>query len=204
MKIPQKLSIILIIAFIWSGLAPKSYLTWALEVIPAIVGFILLIITYKNFKFTNLVYFTVFISIIVITIGGHYTYSDVPLFNWIKEVLGQTRNNYDKLGHFVQGFLPALMFREFFIQKKLINQRFWLNGFVITMCISISAIYEIFEWLVAYLAGGTAEEFLGTQGYIWDAQSDMLYAIVGSLSAVLFLSKLQDKAILNMQKTDSK
>jgi putative membrane protein len=132
-------------------------------------------------------------------IGGHYTYAEVPLFNWIKEAFHQTRNNYDKVGHFTQGFVPAIIVRELFIRKSVINGKKWLSFLTVTVCISISVWYEFLEWFVSIMTGEDAESFLGTQGYVWDTQSDMLYAMLGAISMIIFVSKYQDKAIENLK-----
>ena len=128
-------------------------------------------------------------------IGGHYTYAEVPLFNWIQEVLHQTRNNYDKVGHFAQGFIPALITRELFIRQHVIPNRTWMNVCTIAIIMAISVCYEFLEWGVALLSGESAEAFLGTQGYAWDTQADMLYATLGAITALLLLSNLHNRLI---------
>ena len=128
-------------------------------------------------------------------IGGHYTYAEVPLFNWIKEVFELSRNNYDKVGHLAQGFVPAMITREILVRMQVVNSRKWLNVFVVSICMSISVAYEFIEWLVAILTGDSADSFLGTQGYIWDTQSDMLYATIGAILALVTLSKVHDRVI---------
>ena len=200
MKFPKILLILLGFVFIWSAIHPKTYLTWVLEIAPAVVGLILLILTYNRFRFTNMVYLVVFISICLILTGAHYTYSEVPFFNRIKDLFNQSRNNYDKLGHFAQGFLPCLMTREILIRLNVVRNRKWMNFFVLSFCIANSVIYEFVEWGVALIAGGTADEFLGTQGYIWDAQSDMFYATIGAVIALPVFSKVHNKAISRLQK----
>lgn len=199
MKLPKILSTVLSIVFIWSAIDPKFYFTWALEVFPAVLGFIILIGTYHRFRFTNLVYIFIFVSISLMLVGGHYTYSEVPFFNWIKEILNHSRNNYDKLGHLAQGFLPALITREFLIRKNIISHRGWMNFFVLSFCMASSVVYEFFEWAVALIAGGTAEAFLGTQGYAWDVQSDLFSATIGAVLALLVFSKIHDRAIVKLQ-----
>ena len=134
----------------------------------------------------------------VLFIGGHYTYAEVPLFNWIKEAFHQGRNNYDKLGHFTQGFVPAMIVRELFIRLHVVQKKTWISFLTVCVCLSISACYEFLEWFVAILSGQSGDAFLGTQGYIWDTQSDMLYAMIGAICMVIFVSKFQDKAIDNL------
>ncbi len=183
------------IVLIWSGIAPKDYYTWFLEVIPAIIGVIVLVITYNSFRLTRLVYILILAHCIILMIGGHYTYAEVPLFDYLKELTGTTRNNYDKLGHFAQGFVPAMILREVIIRKKIIFSRAWMNFFIICFCLAFSAFYELIEWWVALLSGESAEAFLGTQGYVWDTQSDMALAFIGSIAALLFLGKMHDREL---------
>lgn len=128
-------------------------------------------------------------------VGAHYTYAEVPLFEYLKEPLGFTRNNFDKLGHFAQGFIPAMVAREVLIRKSVIPSAGWRDFFIISFCLALSAFYEIIEWWVALASGESAEAFLGTQGYIWDTQSDMWIALIGAVVALLMLSKLHDRQL---------
>lgn len=189
------LLIIWIGAVIWSVMEPYNYLTWILEMTPVVVGVAVLIASYRNFTFTSIVYIWVFIASICITVGAHYTYSRVPLFTWAMEVMGHTRNNYDKLGHVVQGILPYLLFREYFIRKTVVTSNLWLEIFAMAMSITIAVTYELIEWLVALIGGGDANDFLGAQGYWWDAQSDISCAIIGILFAFFFLRRIHNKQI---------
>lgn len=195
MKFLITLLILFSIVFVWSAINPYDLFTWFLEVIPAILGVAILILTYKRFPFTKMVYFLIFIHCVILMVGGHYTYAEVPFFDWIKETFEQTRNNYDKVGHFAQGFIPAMIAREILIRKKVINSKAWLNFFIVTTCMTISVVYEFIEWLASELTGESADSFLGTQGYIWDTQADMLYATIGAISALLLLSKVHDRKI---------
>ena len=174
---------------IWSGINPKDQFTWLLEVIPAVIGLALIASTYKYFKLTSLLYFFILVHCIVLMIGGHYTYAEVPLFD---NLFGSERNNYDKVGHFFQGFVPALLAREILLRKQVVNGRGWLTLFVISVSLAFSAFYELIEWWVAVLTGENAEAFLGTQGYVWDTQSDMALALFGAICSLLLLSKLHD------------
>ena len=174
---------------IWSGINPKDQFTWLLEVIPAMIGLALVASTYKYFKLTSLLYFFILVHCIVLMIGGHYTYVEVPLFD---NLFGSERNNYDKVGHFFQGFVPALLAREILLRKQVVNGRGWLTLFVISVSLAFSAFYELIEWWVAVLTGENAEAFLGTQGYVWDTQSDMALALFGAICSLLLLSKLHD------------
>lgn len=185
--------------FIWSGVAPKDYYTWALEVAPAVIGLVLLALTYKRFPLTPMVYLLILLHSIVLMVGGHYTYAEVPLFDMIRDSFGMQRNNYDKLGHFMQGFVPAMIARELVLRKNIITQRAWVNFFVVSVCLAISALYELIEWMVALLSGQAAEAFLGTQGYVWDTQSDMGLAFIGAICALILLSKWHDNQLLRLQ-----
>jgi len=185
--------------FIWSGIYPKDYFTWVLEVVPALVACILLLVTRRRFKFTNLAYTLILVHCIILMIGGHYTYAEVPLFDWLKEVFDWSRNNYDKVGHFAQGFVPAIVAREILIRNHAVNGRMWLNTFVTGICLSITALYELIEWLVAELVGESADAFLGTQGYIWDTQSDMAFALLGSVTALILLSRFHDMQLIKLR-----
>lgn len=187
--------LIFFIALIWSGVHPKDYLTWFLEVAPALIGFIVLALTYKKFRLTRLAYALILIHCVILMVGGHYTYADVPLFNWIRDYFGFERNNYDKVGHLAQGFIPAIIAREIILRKSIIQGVSWQNFFVVCVCLALSAFYELIEWWVALLSGESAEAFLGTQGYIWDTQSDMALALFGSALSLILLSKLHDKQL---------
>jgi len=181
---------------IWSGIAPKDQLTWFLEVFPALTGFALIIYTYKSFPLTPLLYTLILIHMIILMVGGHYTYAEVPLFDWIREVLHQSRNNYDKVGHFAQGFVPAILAREILIRKKVVKQsRLWLNYIVLSIILSVSAFYEMLEWWVALVSEQAADAFLGTQGYVWDTQSDMAWCLLGGITALLLLSRHHDREL---------
>ncbi len=184
-----------IIGLIWSGIQPFDYFTWALEVFPAILGLIILIFTFKQFQFTFLTYCFILFHSYILFVGGHYTYAEVPLFDWIKEAFDLSRNNYDKVGHFAQGFIPAMIIRELFIRKNIVTNKKWLNFIVVCICLSFSAVYEFLEWWIALLSGENADAFLGTQGYIWDTQSDMFYATIGAITMLFLLAKKQDKNI---------
>jgi putative membrane protein len=186
------LSAIYFAVLIWSVINPKDYFTWVLEVTPGVIGFIILAATYRKFRFTNLLYALMMMHCCILFVGGHYTYAEVPLFDWIKEMVHGTRNNYDKVGHFAQGFVPALIARELFLRLKVVNGKAWTGFFCVCVALSISALYEFIEWWTALLSGESAEAFLGTQGYVWDTQSDMLYAFIGSLVAIIFLSRYHD------------
>ena len=191
----QLYTVLFFISLLLSAVHPKEYFTWFLEVIRALIGFVVLALTYKQFAFSNLTYFFILLHCIILFVGGHYTYAEVPLFDWIKEVFHQSRNNYDKLGHFAQGFVPAMIVRELFIRKAVIANHSFFNFIIVAICLAISAAYEWIEWWVSIATGNGGDAFLGTQGYVWDTQSDMLFATIGAIGMLIFLSKTQDKAI---------
>ena len=197
MKTLKLFILLFLIGLLISAINPKEYFTWFLEVLPAIIGFLILFFTHKKFQFTNFTYFFILIHCYILFIGGHYTYAEVPLFDWIKELFNQSRNNYDKVGHFAQGFVPAMIIRELFIRKNVIANKSYFNFIIVSICLAISAAYEWIEWWVSLATGEGGDAFLGTQGYIWDTQSDMLMATIGAIIMILFFSKEQDNAIQN-------
>ena len=181
---------------VWSAINPADYFTWLLEVLPAIIGLLVLLATCRSFPLTRLVYTLILVHCIILMVGGHYTYAEVPLFDWVRDAFGLARNNYDKVGHFAQGFVPAMVAREILIRKQVVQVRSWLNFLVVCFCLAFSAFYELIEWLVAVLSGGSAEAFLATQGYVWDTQSDMAFALAGAVAALLLLGSLHDRQLL--------
>jgi len=193
------LIILFFAGLIISAINPHDYFTWILEVFPAILGFLALLLTFKRFRFTYLTYVFILLHCYVLFIGGHYTYAMVPAFDWIRDVFHQTRNNYDKVGHFFQGFVPAMIVREIFIRRNIIQRKGWIAFLTVCVCATISVLYELLEWLVSVTSGSAGDSFLGTQGDIWDTQSDMLFAIIGAICMVLLLSKVQDLRISKMQ-----
>ncbi|MGL2965805.1 DUF2238 domain-containing protein [Flavobacterium sp. XGLA_31] len=200
---PKSIRLYLFLFFIGLGLSaiqPKEYFTWFLEVVPALIGIIVLAFTYKRFTFSSFTYAFILLHCWILFIGGHYTYAEVPLFDWIKETFHQSRNNYDKVGHFMQGFVPAMIIRELFIRKNVIANHSYFNFIIVTVCLAISAAYEWIEWWVSLATGSGGDAFLGTQGYLWDTQSDMLFATIGAVMMLLFFSKSQDKAMRHAKK----
>ena len=185
---------------IWSAVNPKDYFTWFLEVFPALIGIVVLGLTYKKFQLTDLTYTLIVIHAAILCVGGHYTYAEVPLFNDIRDWLGQDRNNYDKIGHLAQGFIPAVIARELLIRHQVVNHKKWLGFIIVCMCLALSAFYELIEWWVGASSGESAEAFLGTQGYVWDTQSDMFLALLGSVLALLLLSRFHDQQLKKIQK----
>ena len=180
---------------IWSGINPKDYLTWLLETAPAIIAFIVLMVTRQHFPLTDLAYGLILLLSVILMIGGHYTYAAVPLFDWFKDIFNLERNNFDKAAHFAQGFVPAIIAREIIVRNQVLKKTSWLNFFVICICLAISAFYELIEWWVAILSKEAAESFLGTQGYVWDTQSDMALALLGAMVALVTLKQTHDRQL---------
>jgi putative membrane protein len=187
---------IFLLTFVWSAIAPRDYATWVMEVAPAVIGLAILAATRESFPLTPLLYGLVLCHCVILMVGGHYTYAEVPLFDGL---FGAQRNNYDKLGHFAQGFVPALIARELLIRKQVVSGRGWLNFIVVSFCLALSAFYELLEWLAAVIMGGSAEAFLGTQGYEWDTQSDMALALTGAITALFLLSKIHDRQLQRLK-----
>lgn len=188
-----------IVAFLgvltWSGINPRDYVTWGLEVAPAVAGGLVLWYTRDRFPLTTLVYTLILIHCVILMVGGHYTYAEVPIGEWFRELTDGTRNNYDKLGHFVQGFIPAIIARELMIRLHVFNSARWRDFFIIWFCLGFSAFYELIEWWVALLSQEAADAFLGTQGYVWDTQSDMGWALFGAVLALPLLGRLHDRQL---------
>jgi putative membrane protein len=177
---------------IWSGIHPRERVTWLLEVFPALIAVPLLIVTRNRLRFTPLVYTLVAIHACILMVGGKCTYAQVPLFNWLRDALHLARNDYDRLGHFAQGFVPAMVARELLLRRSPLRRGKWLFFLVFCVCMAISATYELFEWLTAVVSNEAAESFLGTQGDPWDTQKDMGMALIGALTALITLSRFQD------------
>ncbi len=192
--------IIFTAVLVWSGIEPKDRLTWLLEVFPALIGVAVMAYTYRSFRLTPLVYILILLHSIILMIGGHYTYAEVPFFDYLKEVFELSRNNFDKLGHLAQGLVPALIAREILIRKQVIPSTAWRNFFIVCFCLALSAVYELIEWWVALMSEEAADAFLGTQGYIWDTQSDMWLALVGAVLGLLLLSKWHDRQLSRLER----
>jgi len=179
----------------WSIIHPHDLFTWFLEAAPALGGFILLLITYRKFRFSDLAYFLMFLHSVVLLVGAHYTYAEVPLFNWLRDTYGLQRNSYDGIGHFSQGFFPAIIAREILLRASPLKRGAWLFFITVCICLALSAFYELIEWWVSLATGSAGDAFLGTQGDIWDTQKDMALCLVGSIISLLTLSKLHDKSM---------
>ena len=178
---------------IWSLINPNDLFTWSLEIFPAVIGLMVIIVTYNQFRLTNLVYFLVLVHAIILIVGGHYTYAEMPIFNWLRDTFHLDRNYYDRLGHFAQGFIPAIIAREILLRKSGLNKGKLLSFITISICLAISASYELVEWGVAVATGSAADAFLGTQGDIWDTQWDMFMALWGAIISLVLMSHLHDK-----------
>ncbi len=183
------------VVLVWSGIDPKDTLTWVLEVAPAVIGAAILWFTRERFPLTTLTYVLILIHCVILIVGGHYTYAEVPVGDWVRDLTDGSRNNYDKLGHFAQGFVPAIVAREVVMRLQVFNSARWRDFFIVCFCLGFSAFYELIEWWVALLSDEAADSFLGTQGYVWDTQSDMGWALGGALLALLVLSRLHDRQL---------
>ena len=187
--------LIFLAVLVWSGINPHDYPTWGLEVFPAVLGAVILLATRKRFPLTTLVYVLILIHCVILMVGGHYTYALVPLGEWFQELIDGSRNDYDKLGHLAQGFVPAVIARELLIRLNVVSTPAWRNFLIVCACLAISAFYELSEWWVALLSKEAADSFLGTQGYLWDTQSDMAWALSGAILALLSLSRWHDRQL---------
>jgi putative membrane protein len=181
--------------FVWSGIHPHDRFTWVLEVFPAVIAGIVLVATYRRFRLSNLLYVLIAIHAMILMLGGKYTYAQVPLGAWMQQWFGFARNHYDRIGHFAQGFVPAIAAREVLIRIARYRRDAWLNVVVFSIAAAVSALYELLEWAVAALTGTAAEAFLGTQGDVWDTQKDMAMACVGAVCALLLLRKWHDRSM---------
>jgi len=183
------------VVLVWSAIAPKDTTTWMLEVAPAVVGAAILLATRKRFPLTRLAYVLILVHCIILMVGGHYTYAEVPMGDWFRDLSDPPRNNYDKLGHLAQGFIPAIVTREVVIRFDVFRSAAWRNFFIVCFCLAFSAFYELIEWWVALMSDEAADAFLGTQGYVWDTQSDMFLALVGAVLALFLLGRLHDRQL---------
>lgn len=188
---------------LWSGIEPKDTTTWFLEVLPALIAFAILYWTRDSFRLTTLAYVLILIHCVILMVGGHYTYAEVPVGDWFRDWLNQDRNDYDKLGHIAQGFVPVIVAREVSLRLGVFRTRAWMNFFIVAMCLGISAFYELIEWWVALLSDEAADAFLGTQGYVWDTQSDMAMALAGAVLALLLLGKFHDNQLRRIGKVEA-
>lgn len=195
MPLPWLIAVVLA-AQVALGISPQAdRLTWALENAPVWVGVGLLVVTHRRFPLSPLCLHLFALHSLILAVGGHYTYAKVPLGEWARDAFGLARNHYDRVGHFAQGFIPAIFVRELLLRKTPLQRGGWLNFLTVCVCLAFSACYEFFEWWVAVLTGEAAEAFLGTQGDPWDTQWDMFMALVGALCAVVLLSRRHDASL---------
>jgi putative membrane protein len=181
---------------VWSGLSPNGRFNWLMETFPAIVGGVVLVATYRRLPLTTLSYTLIWIFSLILMTGGHYTYAEVPIGNWVRDALHLSRNHFDRVGHFFQGVIPAMVARELLLRTSPLRPGKWLSVLCVAVALAISASYELFEWRYAVTFGGKqADDFLGSQGDIWDAQADMAMALLGGLSSILLLSRWQDRQL---------
>jgi len=181
--------------FLWSGIGPRDRFTWVLEVFPAAIAAPLLVLTYRRFPLTSMAYVLIGLHAMILLVGGHYTYAEVPLFNWLRDTFHFSRNHFDRLGHFAQGFVPAIVAREVLLRNSPLRPGKWLAVIVFSMCMTISAFYELFEYGVAVGTGSAADAFLGSQGDPWDTQNDMLQCLMGAVTALVLLSRWHNRQV---------
>ncbi len=179
----------------WSAVRPHDYFTWFLEVLPLFLGLPVALAMHRRFPLSTLLLVLLWWHGVILIFGGHYTYARVPLGNWAMHWFGWTRNNYDKLGHFAQGFVPAILVREILVRASPLKGSRWLGFLVVSVCLAFSALYELMEWAVAVVSGAAADDFLGTQGDPWDTQTDMAMALAGAILAVLVMSRWHDRSL---------
>jgi len=188
-----------LIGLLISGIGPRDRFTWCLEVAPVVVGAALLIGTYRRFPLTPLLYRLLFLHAVVLLVGGHYTYEQVPIGLWARDAFGLARNHYDRLGHFAQGFVPAILVREILVRRSPLKGSRWLGVLVVSVCLAFSALFEMFEWWTAVAVGQSADMYLATQGDVWDTQWDMFLAMTGALSALVVLGRLHDTQLRKLK-----
>ena len=186
------------LVFIWSAIRPHDYFTWILEVFPAVIGLGLLVATRRRFPLTPLLLVLLFIHAVILVVGGHYTYALVPLGFWMQDAFGFARNHYDRIGHFAQGFVPAVVAREILIRRTPLRRGGWLAFVVVAICLAVSAAYELLEFGVAVATGSKSDAFLGTQGDVWDTQKDMTLALIGAVAALVSLGKIHDRQMARL------
>lgn len=179
--------------FLWSAIGPLDRFVWFLEIVPAVCALVILAVTFRRFPLTPLAYVAVWLHALILCLGGHYTYAEVPLFDMLREALSLSRNHYDRVGHFSQGFFPAVIIREILVRTSPLQPGKWLFFIVTSICLAFSAFYELIEWWVALATGEAAEAFLGTQGDVWDTQWDMALCLLGAIVSQLLLARRHDR-----------
>jgi len=192
---PLALLVVTGLVLVWSGIRPVEQGTWWLEVAPVLIGAPVLVVTFSSMRLSPLLYRLLFLHAVILVVGGHYTYAQVPIGFWIQDLLDASRNHYDRIGHFAQGFIPAILAREILLRRSPLRQGKWLFFLVVCVCFAFSALYELIEWWAALIGGDSAESFLGTQGDVWDTQWDMFLALLGAISAQLLLRRVHDRSM---------
>jgi putative membrane protein len=187
--------------FAWSAIAPRDRLTWLMEVTPAVIGIVLVFATHRRFEFSRVAYAAMWAHALILMVGGHYTYAEVPLFNWLRDTYDLGRNHYDRIGHFAQGFFPAIIVREILLRTSPLKRGGWLFFIVLCVCLAISAFYELTEWWAALMWGGAANAFLATQGDVWDTQWDMFLALCGAVVSLAVLRRVHDRSLAALDRT---
>jgi putative membrane protein len=198
----EKLTLLLVtmLVLLWSGINPRDGITWLFEVVPVFLALAILVPTAKSFPLSSLLYRLLFVHGLILMIGGHYTYAEVPVGYWFQETFELSRNHYDRLGHLVQGFVPAILAREILLRKTPLVPGRWLTFLIIAVCLAFSAFYELIEWWTALLLGESADAVLGMQGDIWDSQWDMFLALLGACVSLATLSKVHDRSLAALEK----
>jgi putative membrane protein len=189
------------VVFVWSAIAPRDRLTWLMEVTPVVIGIVLVFATHRRFEFSRVAYAAMWAHALILMVGGHYTYAEVPLFNWLRDAYDLGRNHYDRVGHFAQGFFPAIIVREILLRTSPLKRGGWLFFIVLCVCLAISAFYELIEWWSALIWGGAAEAFLATQGDVWDTQWDMFLALCGAVVSLVVLRRVHDRSLAVLDRT---
>jgi len=198
---PLVLLLLALGVLVWSGIAPKDRFTWLLEVLPVLIAAPLLVATHRRFPLTPLLYRLLLLHAVILMVGGHWTYAEVPLGFWMKETFHFARNHYDRIGHLAQGFVPALLVREILLRRTALRSGGWLFVLVTSVCLAFSALYELFEWGTAAATDSAADAFLGTQGDPWDTQWDMFLCLAGALASQLLLSRAHDRSLARLEGT---
>ena len=200
-RLPLVLLLSALVVLVWSGIEPYDRLTWVLEIAPGVVGGVVLVATYRRFQFTPLVYCLIWLHAVILFLGSHWSYSEMPLFNWLQDAFDLERNYYDRFGHVAQGFIPAIVARELLLRTSPLRPGKWLFTIIVSICLAISAAYELLEWAAALALGLSADAFLGIQGDVWDTHFDMFLALCGAITSLLLLSRVHDRAMRSRHDT---
>ena len=200
--LPIVLLAIVVVALVLSGLRPHSRLTWSLETVWIFIGIPLILVTWRRFPMTNLLCVLLAVHALILIVGGLYTYARVPFGFWLQDMLNLSRNPYDRIGHFAQGFVPAILVREILVRRSPLRGSQWLAPVVVSVCLAFSAFFELIEWWTAVAGGSAADDFLATQGDVWDTQWDMFLALIGAITSLLVLSRFHDRQVASLEEAD--